>query len=322
LSRRELTLALMRATKSHFLFAFLASAVFACGGQPPQGGGGAGGGGNPGGTGGTGGQPTGPTPTNLPSARQTCPNFTNGDMSFLGRRVRIFMNASTAGGGPVIFYWHGTLSNPNVEAPAGLGPALNNVVNAGGIVAGFYSEPSLACPGCPAGSIEGLGTGNSVWFKKDFETADEVLACAIEKRRVDTRRLWTAGMSAGGLQASAMIYERSNYLAAGVSYSGGKVFPMTIQDPNNKLPFVLTHGGTGDTILVNFKTTSEAMANELKPAGHFIVMCDHGRGHTIPNEFSSGGWTWNFFSSHPYKVTPEPYQGGLPGGFPSYCRTW
>ncbi len=316
----------MRATKSHFLFAFLATASLACSGTPPQGVGGAGGsggGGNPGGTGGGGGQPpTGPAPTNLPSARQACPDFVNGDMTFLGRRVRIFMNAGSSGGGPVVFYWHGTGSNPGFEGPGGLGPAVQNITNAGGIIAGFYSQPSLACPGCPAGSIESLGTGNGVWYKKDFETADEVLACAIQKLRVDTRRLWTAGMSAGGLQASAMIYERSNYLAAGVSYSGGKVFPMTIQDPNNKLPFVLTHGGTRDTVIVNFKTTSETMANELGPQGHFIVMCDHGRGHTIPTEFSSGGWTWNFLSSHPYKVEPDPYEGGLPGGFPGFCRIW
>jgi hypothetical protein len=51
-------------------------------------------------------------------------------------------------------------------------------------------------------------------------------------------------------------------------------------------------------------------------------MCDHGRGHRIPTEFGSGGWAWNFFSTHPYKVAPEPYEGGLPGGFPSYCRIW
>lgn len=310
----------MRATTSHFIFAFLASAVFACG-PTPQGGVGGTGGGGTGATGGTGGAPPGgPAPTNLPTARQTCPNFVNGNMTFLGRSVRVFMNSSAGGGGPVVFYWHGTGSNPELEVPGGLGPAVQNITNAGGIVAGFVSQPSLACPGCTG--IEQLGTGNGVWYKKDFETADEVLACAIQKLRVDTRRLWTAGMSAGGLQASAMIYERSNYLAAGISYSGGKIFPVTTRDPSNRLPTVLTHGGTGDTVIVNFKAQSELMANELAPLGHFVVMCDHGRGHRIPTEFSSGGWAWNFFSAHPYKVSPEPWEGGLPGGFPSFCRIW
>jgi len=305
----------MRATKSHFLYAFIGATVLACGAPPP--GGGAGSGGQGGGGQGGGGPIGGPAPTNLPRARQACPNFTNGDMSFLGRRVRIWAGG---GGGPVIFYWHGTGSNPGLEVPAGLGPAVQNVTNAGGVIAGFYAEPQLACPGCTG--IEAAGTGNGVWYKKDFETADEVLACAIEKLRVDTRRIWTAGMSAGGLQASAMIYERSNYLATGISYSGGKIFPVTRQDPDNKLPVVLTHGGTGDTVIVNFKTQTELMANELKPLGHFVVVCDHGGGHRIPTAFSSGGFAWTWFSAHPYKVSPEPYAGGLPAGAPSYCRIW
>jgi predicted esterase len=243
-------------------------------------------------------------------------------MTFIGRRVRIWINASATNPGPVIFYWHGTGMNPTAEMPLGLGPGLQDVVNAGGIVAGFYSEPALACAGCAPGSIEALGTGNAVWFKKDFETADEVLACAIQQGRANTRHLHAAGMSAGGLQASAMAYERSNYLASVISYSGGKIFPVTRQDESNTLPIVLTHGGTTDAVIVNFKTQSELMADELKPLGHFIVMCDHGRGHWWPEEFGAGGAAVQFFRAHPYKVSPEPWAGGLPASMPSYCRIY
>lgn len=300
----------------------LAALAAACGNPPPQGGAGGTGGG---GTGGAGPSedawsvPGAPSPSALPAAREECPTFEEGDMTFLGRKVRIWVDAAATNPGPVIFYWHGTLMDPNVEIPVGLGPALQDVVGAGGIVAGFYSEPQLACAGCAPGSIESLGTGNGVWFKKDFETADEVLACAIQQGRANLRHLHSIGMSAGGLQASAMAYERSNYLASVISYSGGKIFPVTRQDPDNELPVVLAHGGANDIILVNFKTQSELMANELKPLGHFIVLCDHGRGHIWPEEFGNGGATLRFFRSHPYKASPEPYAGGLPDGVPDYC---
>jgi poly(3-hydroxybutyrate) depolymerase len=241
-------------------------------------------------------------------------------MTFLGRKVRIWINPSATNAGPVVFYWHGTGMDPIREMPFGLGPGVQEIVDAGGLVAGFYSEPALACPGCSG--IEALGTGNGVWYKKDFETADEVLACAIQQGRANTRHLHAAGMSAGGLQASAMAYERSNYLASVISYSGGKVFPVTRQDPENTLPIVLAHGGTEDTVLINFKTASEVMANELKPLGHFIVMCDHGRRHVWPAEFGSEGGAAVFFREHPYKVSPEPYAGGLPATMPSYCSIW
>jgi hypothetical protein len=256
----------------------------------------------------------------LPTAKQACPQLKNGDMSFLGRKVKIWVDPSKGGGGPVIFYWHGTGSNPTFEVPAGLGPAVQAVVNAGGVIAGLYSEPSLACPGCSG--IEGLGTGNGVWWIKDFETADEVLACAIQQLHVDTRRIFASGMSAGGLQVSAMSFERSNYLASVVSYSGGRLFQTKTADPNNKLPVVLTNGGTNDTVIINFKTASENMANEIKPLGQFVVMCNHGRGHTIPTEFGNGGAAWQFFQAHPYGASPEPWAGGLPSGYPSFCTIW
>jgi predicted esterase len=229
-------------------------------------------------------------------------------------------NAAQKGPGPVIFYWHGTGSNPGFEVPVGLGPAVQAVVSAGGIVAGPYSEPKLACPNCTG--IPALGTGNGVWFKKDFETADEVLACAIEQLHIDTRRLFASGMSAGGLQVSAMASERSNYLASVVSYSGGAVFPVTDADPSNKLPIVLTHGGVNDMVIIKFKTASENLANAFKPAGHFVVICDHGRGHTIPTEFGSGGATWEFFQTHPYGVAPEPWLDALPADYPKFCTIW
>jgi len=260
----------------------------------------------------------GPSPKKLPKATEPCPKFVDGDMMFIGRKVRIWVDpdAKKKGPGPVIFYWHGTGSNPGFEAPLGLGPALQDTVDAGGVVAGFYSEPGGACADCT-----GYGTGNSVWFQGDFRTADEILACAIEQLNVDTRRIHTAGMSAGGLQVSAMVYARSSYLASAVSYSGGKLFVTKWQDDTNKLPVMFTHGGPTDKVTLGFQALTEGMADELVARGDFVIVCDHGMGHRIPPDVA-GGPTAEFFAAHPFGGTPEPYAEGLPGTFPDFCKIW
>jgi len=63
------------------------------------------------------------------------------------------------------------------------------------------------------------------------------------------------------------------------------------------------------------------MATTLEPLGHFVVLCNNGKGHNIPTEFGTGGDTWQFFKDHPYRAA-EPYIEGLPSNFPSYCRIW
>jgi predicted esterase len=282
---------------------------------PPAATGGGGGDSTMSGTGGAGSvapPPSGPGPTTLPSAKEPCPTLADGDAMLLGKRVRIWIDgaAAAASDGPLVFYWHGTGSNPSFEAPIGLGPAMTDVVAQGGIVAGFYSE---ACQGCRT-------TGNNVWYYEDFERADEVLACAIEQVGVDTRHIHTAGMSAGGLQASAMVYARSSYLASATSYSGGIIGFVTDtmpQDPANKVAAMIVHGGASDQLILRFEDTSKAFKDDLVGKGHFAFLCDHGMGHTIP--MGIGASTWQFFQDHAYGADPSPYAGGLPASFPAYC---
>jgi predicted esterase len=256
--------------------------------------------------------PDGPTPTKLPAATEACPTLAPGDVTLLGKRVHLWMDmaATEAADGPLLIYWHGTGSNPVFEAPVGLGPGVDATVAAGGIVAGFYSE---ACMGCRT-------TGNNVWYHEDFARADELVACAIEQVGIDTRRIHTAGMSAGGLQASAMVYTRSNYLASATSYSGGiiPIFSDTMpQDPANKLAVMIVHGGPTDQVVIKFQDASNMFKADLVSKGHFAFICDHGMGHTIPMGINVS--TWQFFQDHPYGTDPPPYASALPAGFPSYC---
>jgi predicted esterase len=254
----------------------------------------------------------GPRPLNFPAPRQACPTLSEGTVTVLGRQVRLWMGSDGASKlGPALIYWHGTGSSPS-EALTGLGSAvINEIKSAGGIV--------IAMNAYDGGSSGGSTTGNAVWYTGDFDVTDEVLACAVQTGvGIDTARIHTLGFSAGGLQASYMLKARSNYLASVTSYSGGAAFPVSMRDPNNKLPVIFFHGGSGDSFILNFQSASISMANDLKSAGHFVIMCDHGGGHWIPS--AGGATSWQFFKDHRYGQTPEPYRDGLPASFPSYCR--
>jgi predicted esterase len=269
--------------------------------------------------------PDGPAADKLPTAQGECPTFaSNGDYTFNvqgGRQVLIWVDASkvsaSGDGGPVLFYWHGTGSSPDREVPYGLGQdTLTEVQNQGGLVAGFYSTMNHADKGTCAECKS--NTGNGVWFIEDFNLADEVLACAIKQLHIDTRRIHVSGMSAGGLEATAMIYARSNYLASGAPYSGGEWSVMTPQDASNKVAAMIFHGTYAkDVVTVHFYATSKILFDDIEMRGGFAIDCNHGGGHMIPSD--GGPAIWKFFQAHPYHTDPSPWATMLPAGLPSYC---
>jgi poly(3-hydroxybutyrate) depolymerase len=213
--------------------------------------------------------------------------------------------------GPLVLYWHGTASNPR-EANIGLGlSAIAEIKNQGGLV---------AAPRGPTG-LTGNQTGGVVWTSGDYALADEIVACAVQQVGIDTRRIHSMGMSAGGLHTSLLTYRRSGYLASVTTFSGGLVPilpPPPSQDPANKLPAVIFHGGEEDVFNnFNFKTASEKYLNNLRSKGHFAFICNSGLGHVIPP--NGGSVAWRFFQDHPWGTAPSPYEKGLPASFPSTC---
>ena len=262
----------------------------------------------------TGGVPTsgsGPAPTSLPTPSETCPTIKSGNLTFLGQPVTIWAGTPTPSqSGPVVIYWYATMSSPQ-EALTGLGQAaIDEITAQGGLV---------AAPG--ASNKKGTNTGDFVWYTGDFETTDEVIACAIHQMHIDPRRIYASGFSAGGLQSVQMSYNRSNYLAAVVPYSGG-TSPMagsTPQDPSNVPAAMVVHGASGsDVVVMDFAQASASYEADIKKRGGFSIDCNHGGGHMIPSGI--GASTWQFMKDHPFKVAPEPYAGGIPSGFPSYCK--
>ena len=259
----------------------------------------------------------GPRPSALPTPTGTCPDFIDGTVSFdpagvEPRDVRIWIsNAAGELDGPLVFYWHAYTSQPE-EAAYGLQQAaIDDILARGGMVVAPASDPNSGQ--FPWYQIGGTG------LEYDQLLADEILACAIEQVGVDTRHIHSVGMSAGGLQTSQFSTRRSNYVASAATYSGGVFFNAPYQDPNNKFPAMIIHGGDSDVFggQVEFKQTSENWFNQLTNNGNFAFMCDHGGGHTIPP--NTGDDIWQFFLDHPYGTVDSPYAGGLPSSFPSWC---
>ncbi len=207
----------------------------------------------------------------------------------------------------MVFYWHGTGSMAS-EAQLGLGAALGEIQASGGVVASFSTT-----------TAKGTTTGNKVWYTGDFEMADILLACSVQQGLVDARRVFTAGCSAGGLQAGAMVYGRSSYLAAAMPNSGGIVGKPALQDAAHVPALITTHGGPDDFVVISFGESSAKLDADVRAKGGFVVNCNHGAGHCeSPPEVIAA--QWQFLKAHPFGVAPEPYAGGLPAGFPSVCQ--
>lgn len=211
--------------------------------------------------------------------------------------------------------WYETFGSPN-DATVQFGTAqIDAVTAAGGIVAAFAKTNGI-----------GTDTGNGVWFTGDFTTADQVVACAIEQRRIDPRKIYAMGASAGAIQTTWMSYTKSGYLAATATLSGGLpslngtyFTPTILQDPTHVPAAMATHGATGvDELVIDFAVASADWEADIQKKGGFSVDCNTGGGHVSgPPEI--GPAIWQFFQDHPFKIEDD-YTSGLPGVFPSYCQ--
>lgn len=145
----------------------------------------------------------------------------------------------------------------------------------------------------------------------------DLLACAHDQWGVDMSRIWTTGMSAGGLWTTFLTMHESEWLAASAPLSGG-TFPGSYATPTDTLPVMVTWGGPDDTYGsdVNFQDLSLDFSGNLQADGHFVVECVHDRGHDLPPDATNLVWT--FLSAH-VKGEPSPWADGLPSSMPDMC---
>lgn len=267
-----------------------------------------------GGAGGTVPAHTQPRAEFIPKASGACPEIAKGKATFtadgITRDVLLWVDPAKAQAmdGPLVFFWHGTGGDPD-EAPYALGSAIDAITGMGGVVAAPYHDPAeTALPWYL--TVGGTNEG-------DLRIADEVLACAIEKVGVDLRRIHSIGFSAGAMNTEQFAGRRSGYVASIVAYSGARIGNVNEQDPDNKYPAMLFYGGANDQVGVNFAYYTQKYHDELAEEGHFSFMCNHNKGHTVPADARASAW--QFLLDHPFGARPEPYEKGLPMGFPSYC---
>jgi hypothetical protein len=278
------------------------------GGAPPMGG-----------MGGAGAVPVADGKPILPPAPANCPTFRNGAVVNIPRAsgtnvpVTIYMDANAKSkpdpGGPLIIYWHATLSNPG-EVLSGFGQAnITAVTAAGGVVA---APATTACAGCTT-------TDDGYWFLEDDVVADTIVACAVQQAKIDPMHIHTLGWSAGGLHTTHVAQARSNYIASFISYSGGLfLLPSTDQNPANKVAGILTYGDPGaDVVILDFNAQSQSWFKTFQPKGWYSMMCHHPGGHEVDPQIAP--LSLRFFKDHPFEVNPEPYASAIPSGYPSYC---
>jgi hypothetical protein len=255
----------------------------------------------------------------LPKAKGTCPKLSTGSATFAGESVQVWVGApKPEDHGPLLLYWHATGTNSG-EAPLFFGQAQIDAITAlGGMVASFTNS-----------NRKGMDTGNGVWFTGDFDTADEVVACAIDTLHIDPRRIYSSGGSAGALQATWISYARSGYIAAVAPISGGLTLEsgggygelmMPPQDPTNVPAAIVAHGAKGsDVVIIDFAEMSAEYEADMAKRGGFSVDCNNKGGHVATPPGISPA-LWEFMKDHPFKVKPEPYLNGLPMDFPDYCQ--
>ena len=249
----------------------------------------------------------------IPPVSSACPEFQSGTQTIMGLTTEIVAGPPGATKGPLLITWHGT-GGSGKGALAQLPPSVQqDITSQGGLVIAPSANGQVR-----EGTDVTLILG--VWYDVgDLKYADQIVACAVQNHNIDPQRIYVTGCSAGGLMAGVMALERSTYVAAVAPNSGGTVTTTyKLQDPQRVPAVFAMHGGTSDTVIVNFADTTHNLESILKPSGAFMVECNHNMGH-CGAPASLHEQAWQFMKAHPFSTKPSPYAGGLPADFPSYC---
>jgi hypothetical protein len=246
----------------------------------------------------------------VPAVSGDCPNFAKGAFNFMG--LTGLMDVGQGNGGPLVFFWHGTV----MAANSYLGIPVARITGEGGVI---------VAPDGPASGEEGAMCSGTMIFgdTTTWEVVDQITACAVKNHGVDPRRIYATGCSAGGLQSGCMAGRRSNYMAAVATNSGGLTVPFMQWQDKTRIPAVMTmHGAPGvDVVAIDFSQSSASLDDATKTAGGFVINCNHGGGHCgAPGDLYNAAIT--FMYAHPFGTKPSPYTGGLPAEFPSYCAIY
>ncbi len=255
-----------------------------------------------------------PLTPQLPTPDGACPEFTTGTLDFSPaetgtRQALIYFDPAAGGGGPMVFWFHGTGGTPDSSMHAISTEDLEAVVALGGMVVMPWNDPA---------------TGQFPWFltsgerEDDLHLMDEIVGCAAAGPGIDARQIHAAGFSAGALHVSQAALRRASYLASTVTISGGLYSASTPSDaPDQPLNAMVLHGGVTDNVQgLDFSQASALFAQVIEGRGGYALLCNHGGGHGLIPERNL---SWDFMQEHPYGTDPSPFESGLPPWVPAFC---
>lgn len=283
-----------------------------------------------------------------------CPTLKAGTNTFQSggkdRSFDLYLPTITAGA-PLLFMWHGLGDNPKRFAQSFGASQISANYRVIVVVPKGASGPTIPAD-VPAGIVNLLKTQAQAFFETwsffedhtaDLQLFDDVLACASQQFKVNSKKVYTAGFSAGALWSTYLTMHRSEYLAAALLLSGGnmdkildlatipfigskskvRVIDTRYVKPSHPVPVMLTAGGAQDVVsMANFvkfefqKATDLFRQNLLKDK-HFVIQCNHNQGHTVPQDLFPPAI--DFLFKHEFTKKSSPLATGLPSSFPSYC---
>jgi len=257
------------------------------------------------------------TDTGTPQEQREPPPYSLGECPVLGDGVQDFASGESSygvevvlpeqpEGAPVLFAWH-WLGGSGSDILRYL--ELRTLADTEGVIViapdsdGYLYEWRFSMP---------------AEDNPDLLLFEDLLACAHATWSVDLDRVYATGMSAGGLWSSYLTVHASQWLAATAPLSGGAE-PAAYRTPDDPIPVLLTWGGESDSYQgYSFHDASVYFSEALREDGHFVVECEHSRGHSLPPW--GFDYAWSFLAAHPKDVDPEPWLDALPADLPEGCR--
>ncbi len=263
----------------------------------------------------------GPQPAAPKAYNGTCPDLTLGGKVTItsgGQKRTAYVSLPddySAPGNSLLFLWHGLGdSGSNFSAAFGA-PGIAKQNNAVVITPDNCCVKGLSCCAQVNGWAFLDATGGA-----DSQLFDDLLSCATQQMSIDTKRVYTAGFSAGALWTTWLILNRSEYLAAAAPFSGG-VGLIDYITPFWKIPVLGSWGGDTDIFAgyITFYQYMQDFIADLRKNDDFVIACNHGLGHTVPPE--GPDYAVDFLFRNTFGKTANPYGAGaaLPSVFPSYC---
>lgn len=258
---------------------------------------------------------TRPAPAALTTPTGDCPTFEDDERvkmtsNGIERKLRVELPPELVPGLPVVFAWHP------------MGASSSQVVDY--LDLDTWADEAGVIVVVPDSDSDNLFDWD-FWNGEDDDDIffDDVRSCLAEAYDIDLRRVYSTGMSAGGLMTSKLGITRGDSLAAILPMSGGTDPVIEYVTPAYPFPALLTYGGDSDTwggsgFELDFQAATLAFAEQLHGDGHFVITCNHEGGHDFPPD--PVGYVEDWLLPHVYGE-PSPYLDDI-SGLDDICEVW